>query len=270
MISELNKDVYVFDLDGTVYIEDNPIEGVSNVINCLRSQNKKLFFLSNNSSKSKEVYIDRLQSMDINATNDEVILSTDSVIKFLNQRNIDNVYVVGTAEMQSELYDAGINPAAENPSHVVVGFDRELTYEKLRKASYYLTNGAGFIAANPDRFCPTPEGPIPDSGSIIALLETATGRSPDRILGKPDSMMLEPIYERANCPPAEIVMIGDRLETDIQMANAEGVTSVCVLSGDATEDEIATTTIKPDFVFDSAAGLLADCDKASNQYNFKI
>ena len=269
MITELDKDVYVFDLDGTVYIEDNPINGVSDVINLLRRQGKDVFFLSNNSSKSKQSYIDRLRSMDVNATDAEVILSTDSVIEYLNQRDIDVTYVVGTAEMRFELSNAGIDPVAENPTHVVVGFDRELTYEKLREASRHLTNGAGFIAAHPDRFCPTPEGPIPDCGSIVALLETATGRSPDRVLGKPDPIMLEPIYKRANCSPENTVMIGDRLETDIQMANAEGITSVCVLSGDATEDDIATTTIRPDFVFDSATGLVADSDAVSNPQNFK-
>lgn len=254
----MSNSIYVFDLDGTVYLGENPIEGVPETIRALRAEGNAVFFVSNNSSAATETYADRLTEMGIAADSENIILSTDSVIAALRKKNITDTYVVGTTAMCEMLAAAGIEPDADDPTHVVVGFDTELTYEKLRRAGTLLEDGAGFIAAHPDTVCPTPDGNIPDCGAITALFETATGRAPDRVLGKPDPMMLEPVYERTGCDPEDIVVVGDRLSTDIRLANAAGTESVLVLSGDTTDAELAQVeqSAQPTRVLPSAAELL--------------
>lgn len=253
--SALQGDVFVLDLDGTVYLEETEIDGASEVIRSLRGSGRRVFFLSNNSSMWKDVYISRLASMGIPASEEEIVLSTDHVVAYLGANDVTQLYLVGTEAMKRALVRNGISVTSDDPSHVVVGFDTELTYRKVRTASLLIQDGAGFVAAHPDKVCPTPEGDVPDCGSITALLETATGRSPERVLGKPDPMMLAPVYERSACEPEDIVIVGDRLETDIRLARNEGVTSVLVLSGDTDESDLEGSEIEPDFVVDSIAEL---------------
>lgn len=266
------KDVFVFDLDGTVYVGERPVEGVPETVGHLRERGASVAFVSNNSSAWKDSYTERLSSMGIAASEAEVVLSTDSVLSFLAERGVTETYVVGTEAMRAAFDRHGIDPTADRPSHVVVGFDRELTYAKVRQATLHLQDGAEFVAAHPDRVCPTPEGDIPDCGAITALLETATGRSPDRVLGKPDPAMLDPVYERTGATPEDVVVVGDRLSTDIELAEAAGVDSVLVLSGDTSRDDLraaratdgggstAVTTgdgaPEPDLVLDRASALL--------------
>lgn len=249
------KTAFVFDLDGTIYLGDRPIEGVAETLERLRESGRDVYFLSNNSSKRKDAYVRRLESMGIPATENNIVLSTDSVTTYLLENDIQDVYVLGTKAMRDEIAHSGVNPNAEQPECVVVGFDKELTYQKLREACLHLEQGAEFVAAHPDRFCPTPEGNIPDCGSITALLETATGRAPSRVLGKPDPVMIEPIYRRSGCSPEDMVIVGDRLSTELRMADSEGITSICVLTGDADEGDVAQSGVSPDFVFNRASDL---------------
>ncbi|MCZ8924708.1 HAD-IIA family hydrolase [Escherichia albertii] len=239
---------YCFDLDGTVYLGNIVFTDVVNYINRLKEQGKFIRFLSNNSSKNKDEYVDKLKKIGINVSKDDIRLSTDSVIYFLKQQEVERVYVVGTKSLQKEIIDAGFEICSHKPDFVLLGYDTELTYSKLTNACRLINSGIDYIATHCDNFCPSEHGPIPDIGAIIKLLEVTTGKSPYKIFGKPNSDLLELIMQSDKVGKKELLMIGDRLHTDIKMANIANVDSVLVLSGDTKRDEVEDSCIKPTYI----------------------
>ncbi len=247
-----------FDLDGTIYLDETLIEGADRLIEQLRTAGVDVYFLSNNSSRWKPTYAERLSSLGIRAEPEDVILSTDGVISYLLDNGISETYVVGTDAMRDALDARGINPTAETPETVVVGFDTELTYEKVATATRAIRQGAGFVLAHGDRVCPTEDGFVPDCGSIGALVETATERSPSRVFGKPNAGMIDHVLDDHGYDPANVVVVGDRLSTDIELAERLGCQSVCVLSGDTTRRAIETASQSPTLVVSSVGELVSD------------
>ena len=158
------------------------------------------------------------------------------------------VYPVGTRAFVTELESYGIPLGEGDVAAVCVGFDTELVYEKLDRAVHYLRRGAAFIAANPDRVCPMPKGEVlPDCGSICALLTAAAGVEPT-FIGKPNRNMVDIIAKQTGVPNQRICCVGDRLYTDIAVAQNAGAVSVCVLSGETSPEMIAAAVKKPDYV----------------------
>ncbi|WP_224333177.1 HAD-IIA family hydrolase [Haloprofundus halobius] len=244
-----------FDLDGTVYLGDELIGGAAEIVTELREAGVDVFFLSNNSSRWKPGYVEKLRNLGISATPESVILSTDGVIAYLESVGTDETYVVGTEAMRDALRERGFAVESDDPTHVVVGFDTELTYEKVRRATLAIHDGAEFLLAHPDAVCPTDEGPIPDCGSIGALVETAVGRPPAHVFGKPNPEMLLPTIEEYGYEPEDVVVVGDRLETELRMADRIGCESVCVLTGDADRADVEASDISPSLVAPSIATL---------------
>jgi HAD superfamily hydrolase (TIGR01450 family) len=251
-----DKEAVFFDLDGTLYLGDNPVDGATEVINSLKDAGVDVYYISNNSSRSKNQYAQKLKSMYIEAEPGDIVLSTDGVIKYLKDADATETYVVGTEAMRDVIKSEGIEPLSNSPTHVVVGFDKELTYEKTRKGTLMIQNGAEFIVAHQDKVCPTDAGNIPDCGSIAALFETATNQSPDRVFGKPNEGMLTHIMQEKGYVSDDIAIVGDRLETEIEMAGRLGCDSICTLSGDATREAIEASTIEPTIILESVEGLL--------------
>jgi len=247
-----------FDLDGTVYLDETVIDGAAELVDRLRTAGVDVYFLSNNSSRWKPTYADRLASMGIDADPDDIVLSTDGVIDYLRTNGIEASYVVGTAAMREAIAAAGIEPTADDPETVVVGFDTELTYEKVAAATLAIREGAAFLVAHGDRVCPTEAGLVPDCGSIAALVETATGREPSRVFGKPSVGMVDHVIEREGYRPSEVAIVGDRLSTDIELAERLGCESVSVLSGETTRRAVETAEQTPSLVVESVGDLLAE------------
>ena len=248
------KDVVFFDLDGTLYLGDDLLAGADGVIESLREAGVAVYFLSNNSSGWKTTYAEKLDSLGIPADEADVVLSTDGVIEYLNERDA-SAYVVGTRAMRGAMADAGLAVEADDPDAVVVGFDTELTYEKARRASLAIQDGAEFLLAHPDMVCPTPEGPIPDCGSIGAFVAAATGEEPSRVFGKPDPEMVQHVLDDHGLTSEDVAVVGDRLETEIRLAERLGCESVCVLTGDATREAVETSPVSPTLVAESVADL---------------
>ena len=244
-----------FDLDGTIYLGDSLVEGAKEVVEALRRRGVSVYFLSNNSSAWKDDYVEKLDTLGIDATTDDVVLSTDGVIAYLEERNATETYVVGTDAMCGALADEGFVVDAEDPDYVVVGFDTDLTYEKVRRATLAIRNGAEFLLAHGDAVCPTPEGFVPDCGAIGALVETATERPPKRVFGKPDPEMLSHVFAEEALDPEDVVVVGDRLETEIRLADSIGARSVCVLTGDATRADVAASEVQPSAVAETVGDL---------------
>ncbi|MFW6321960.1 MAG: HAD-IIA family hydrolase [Halohasta sp.] len=249
-----------FDLDGTIYLDETPIDGAVEAVEGLRSAGVDVYFLSNNSSRWKPTYADRLTGFGIEATPDDIVLSTDGVISYLRESGVESAYVVGTEAMREAISAAGIEPVAEEPETVVVGFDTELSYEKVAAATRAIRDGAEFVLAHEDRVCPTEAGLVPDCGSIGALVETATERSPTQVFGKPNAGMIDHVLEREGYAPENVVIVGDRLSTDIELAERLGCGSVSVLTGETTRREIESASQTPSLVVESVAELAADSE----------
>ena len=185
----------------------------------------------------------------------EVVTAGDVTIKYLLERHPGkSVYLLGTDFLEGSFRASGIKLVQDAPDIVVVSFDLTLTYEKLSKACTFIRNGALFISTHMDLNCPTEDGFIPDSGSICALVTASTGIKP-RYFGKPFKETLEIITSMTGVGKDEMVIIGDRLYTDIATGYNNGVTSILVLTGETKLEDLEGSEIKPDFVFPSLASV---------------
>jgi NagD protein len=250
-----NKKLFLFDLDGTLYLGPKRLPGAKELVDELRGMGRSLFFFTNNSSKSKGDYFTKLRGMALAQSRDEIILSTEVLIRYLREKDLRRVFLLGTPAMHRMLKVAGISHDIKNPQAVVVGYDRTLTFEKLRQAARWLSHGKKFIVTHPDLFCPTPEGPEPDCGAFAEALSLTTKRKPDIVLGKPHPRMIQEVLRRVKVKKSDIVLVGDRLSTDIAMANAAGIDSVLVLSGDSKRGDLKTSQFRPSLVVDSVKTL---------------
>jgi NagD protein len=186
--------------------------------------------------------------------------SSQAAIELLRREypRVRRLFVLGTPELRREFEEAGFEDSDDAPELVMVGFDRTLAYERLCRAAWWLAAGLPFVATHPDRICPTDEATVlVDCGALCACLESATGRVPDAIAGKPELTMLEGIRRRHGLEKDELAMVGDRLYTDIRMARAAGVFAVLVLSGETQRSDLERAVDRPHLVVEDV-GELAD------------
>ena len=244
------------DLDGTIYLGGKLIPGALDFLDRCSERGIARFFLSNNSSRSTLQYREKLSDFGIEVKEDEILLSTHDLLSWLNKNNVDQTYVVGTKGMCSMLEAVGINTASSNPQYVVLGYDTEITYEKLVIASEHLHRGIPLVASHPDIVCPSEEGGLPDVGAFLDLFKATTGVDPVHICGKPNPEMILHKIEQLGFDPARCAMVGDRLYTDMKMAIDSNVISILVLSGEATEEDVADFGVGIDLVVDSINALL--------------
>jgi HAD superfamily hydrolase (TIGR01450 family) len=236
-------DVVFLDLDGTIYLGDDLIDNADEAVKQIREK-ARTYFLSNNSSNSKSHYVKKLRDLGIYTEGEDIILSTDGLINHLKHSGKEKIFLVGTSEMQSAIEKNGIEVTEKSPDAIVVGFDTELTYSKLKTASLLNQRGIPLILAHPDKFCPTNRGKIPDAGSIIHSIVETTKNEPKKICGKPNEEMINTkIGNNEN-----FLVIGDRLSTDIKLAENTESKSICVLSGDTSRLDVEKSSLKPDLV----------------------
>ena len=247
-LSELkNKQVFFFDLDGTLYLGDKLFDGVLDLIDILKKKYKKFYFLSNNSSKSTSDYLKKLSKFNLNITRENIILSQHPTIDYLKTNNYKKIFLLGTHSLKKEFKQEGFKLTENDPEIIVLAFDKELTYERLVKASYLLQKNVPYVATHLDNRCPTENGYIPDAGGIAALLCKATDRTP-KVFGKPNKEMLLFKLNQLNISSKNAVIFGDRLYTDIRMGIEAGVTTCCVLSGESSLKMIKESKYQPDFI----------------------
>lgn len=244
-----NTEMFLFDMDGTLYLGDQVYEGAIELMEALPSLGKKYIYLTNNSSRAGADYITRLRKLGFPCQEENVFTSGMATGMYLNQNHPGaRVYLVGTQAFRRELLSYGIELVEEDADVVVAGFDTELVYEKLNKACHFLRRGAVFIAANPDWVCPMPDDEVlPDCGSICALLTASSGREPNYI-GKPNRNMIDVISKMTGIPNERICAVGDRLYTDIAVAQNAGSVSALVLSGETDEAMVEAAERRPDYV----------------------
>lgn len=258
--SELkNKKLFLFDMDGTIYEENNVFDGTHQLLDYIAKSGGKYVFITNNSSKSVNDYITKVNGLGIKADKDNFFTSAQATVRYLKKRyEKPYVYCQGTKSLLTELSNEGIKvtvDVAAGVDAVVVGFDTELTNEKLRKTCQILSeNEIPFIATNPDLRCPVSFGFIPDCGSICRMIAAATDKEPTYI-GKPEPVMVDFVREKFGFSKEETVIIGDRLYTDIATGLNADVTTICVLTGEATTSDIENGEIKPNYTFESVKNI---------------
>lgn len=248
------------DMDGTIYRGGTLFPWTLPFLARLRALGIDYTFLTNNPSKSSADYLAHLQKLGVTATAEQLYTTTMATIDCLRARypQVRRLFALGTPSMLSQFRAAGFalteDSAADVPDAVIAGFDLTLTYSRVCRAAWWIQQGKPFIATNPDRVCPTDQPTVlVDCGSICAMLEQAAGRAPDVVLGKPDPAMLTGILARHRLQPEQIAMVGDRIYTDVAMAQRANAFSVLVLSGEATAADAARATPSPDLVVPSLA-----------------
>ena len=246
------KRLFLLDMDGTLYLDDRLFDQVPEFLSYIRRTGGRYLFLTNNSSRGVEGYIDKLSGMGIPSGTEDYLTSVDAAIDHLRRCHPGKkCYVFGTRSFLGQLRDAGIPVTGRLEDDIDIllcGFDRELTFQKLEDACILLNRGVPFVATNPDWVCPTWYGSVPDCGSVCRMLTTATGREPT-VIGKPRPQMALLAMERTGFSPEQTVLLGDRLYTDIACGVNAGIDTVFVLSGEGTMADIDTYQIHPTWVY---------------------
>ncbi len=262
MLPLTSKRLFLFDMDGTLYLGDRLFEGVPELLSAIRARGGRYVFITNNSSRSVIDYVRKLHRLGLgDVTEEDFFTSTQAALLLLSERFGDSLlYVQGTASFVSELRAGGLNVTEQYTdcaAAILVGFDTEITGAKIETTCRMLTaHDIPYYAANPDWVCPTEFGYIPDCGSMCRGYEMATGKSPIYI-GKPEPTMIKVVSERLGVPADEVLVVGDRLYTDIASGQRAGVDTLCVLSGECTLDEVKELAQLPTYTADSIRDLLA-------------
>ena len=248
-----HKRLWLLDMDGTIYMEDRIFDGTLELLAEIRSGGGRYVFITNNSSKSVSDYLKKVRSMGIPAGEEDFFTSAQAAVRLLQtQYSGAKVYCQGTESLVRELRGAGIDVTleAEPVDLVLLGFDLELTSEKLRRTCQILTEQkqVAYYATNPDLVCPVSFGYVPDCGSISAMIRNATGRYPS-FIGKPEPTMIRIVMEKFGCSPDETVVVGDRVYTDVASGFNAGVDTIGVLSGEATLEDFRNTNTPPTYLF---------------------
>lgn len=260
-------DGFIFDLDGTIYLGEKLIPGADRAVAAIRDAGKGVVFLSNKPLERRGAFAEKLTKLGVPASEEDVVNSSYVMARYLqNERKGAVVYCIGEPPMIEELEASGITVVQDPTGRyeeidlVVAAFDRTFDYQKLNHALQAIKAGAGFVATNPDRTCPVDGGEIPDCAALIGAIEGCTGKSVEVIVGKPNPMMLKAASERLGVEPSRCLMVGDRLETDVQMGIDAGMATAAVLTGVSTRDEAESYKEAhggPTFILESVEGLIA-------------
>lgn len=261
---------FILDMDGTIYLENDILEGSLDFLKAVKETDRDYIFLTNNSSKNRDDYQQKLSQMQIEVAAEKIINSGEITASYLAEQGNKKgkrIYLLGTESLKKEMERFGhlivnqeenIREKADSVDYVVLGFDKTLTYQKLWNAHELILSGVDYVATHPDLVCPLSGGKTqPDTGAMIELLAASTGKRPF-IVGKPANLTVEYILKRFDLKKSELAMIGDRLYTDMRMAHDAGITGILVLSGESTRKDIKNLSAAEkyfDYVFESVAEL---------------
>ncbi len=247
---------FLLDMDGTFYLSDRLLEGALRFIDVLREQRKEFLFLTNNSSKHRRQYAEKIRGLGLPLNEESVLTSGEATALFLKEKHPGaSIFLVGTPSLEEEFRQHGFRLVEQEPQLLVLGFDTTLTYQKLWRLCDFVRAGIPYIATHPDFNCPTEKGFMPDVGAMIAFVKAATGREPDLVVGKPNRLIVDAAAVKMNLQVNQLVMIGDRLYTDIALGKSSGIVTVLVLSGETKVGDLQDSPFQPDYTFQNLAGV---------------
>jgi len=241
----------LIDLDGTVYSGANPIPGAADFIAELGRRGIAHLFVTNRANRGPQAVVDHLAELGIACGVEAILTSAQATAVRLGS---GRAFCLGEAGLTEALEAGGIEVTDSDPDWVVVSYDRALTYAKLEQAVRFLAKGAGFIATNPDPVIITELGLSPETGSILAAVESASGRKAE-IVGKPQRPIVDAAIQRLGLPREETVILGDNLDTDILAGHNAGLRSALILTGISTRAEAEASAKPPDWVAEDYADL---------------
>jgi HAD superfamily hydrolase (TIGR01457 family) len=247
---------FLLDMDGTFNLGDGLIDGSLRFIETLHELGKDFLFLTNNSSKHRRMYAEKITRLGLPISEDKVFTAGEATAIYLQERYPSApVYVVGTPALEEEFRQYGFQLEEDHPQLIVLGFDTTLTYQKLWKLCDFVRAGFPYIATHPDFNCPTETGFMPDIGAMIAFVEASTGREPDLIVGKPNRMIIDAVAHKLGLQISEMAMVGDRLYTDIALGATSGITTCLVLSGETHPEDLVDSPHQPTYCFENLAAI---------------
>ncbi len=255
-----NKKLFLLDMDGTIYLDNDLFDGTVDFLEYVKSIGGRYMFLTNNSSKSVDKYIEKLASLGIESEACDFLTSVNATVLYLKKKDYKKIYAFGTKSFCEQLADAGFNITTkleDDIDCICMGNDTELTFQKLEDACILLGRGVDYIATNPDWVCPTWYGYVPDCGSVAEMLYNATKRRPV-FIGKPQPEMALLAMEETGFSKEETVILGDRLYTDIACGVNAGISTVFVLSGEGTMEDVENSDTKPEFIYENIRKLYND------------
>ncbi|MBE5869010.1 MAG: HAD-IIA family hydrolase [Lachnospiraceae bacterium] len=256
-ISKIN--LFLFDMDGTLYLGEQLYDFTKELLQKIRDKGKRYLFMTNNSSKSVADYVKKLEKLGIAATKEDFITSSQATAYYLKLHHPGaRLYVCGTRSLKEELGSQGftVTEKLEDVDCIVMGFDTELTFQKLEDVSRLLLTGEyPYIATNPDYVCPTEFGSVPDCGSVCDMIYNATGKRPV-VIGKPTALMPQLAMQRLGYGKDETAVIGDRIYTDIKSGLKAGIAGILVMSGETTREILEASQDKPHLVLQDAGEMM--------------
>lgn len=255
----LRKKGFIVDIDGVVGRSIRPIEeGVKGVLK-LMEEGKKIVFVSNNSTRSRRILLERLKSFGIPATERDIISATHATADFIaKEKKGARVFTTGEDGLKEELLNAGLRLVDyREAEYLVVGSNRNLDYELMTKALRCCLRGVRYIATNPDKIFPSEDGPTPGTGMIIGALYWVSGRMPDVVVGKPSEVIMLQALERLGLSAEEVVVVGDQIEVDIVAGKKIGASTLLVLTGVDKREDVERAKVKPDYILNSLGELFS-------------
>lgn len=250
-----NIKCFLLDMDGTFYLGSSLIDGALDFLETLKTNNKSFLFLTNNSSKNKAAYKNKLESMGCHINEEDVFTSGEATTIYLTDiKPGADIFLLGNKFLNKEFEKSGfiiVNDKGTKPDFVVLGFDTTLTYDKLWRACDWLREGVPYIATHPDFNCPLEHGKyMPDTGAMIEMIAASTGRRP-HVVGKPNNDIVRAICKKYGYKKHELAIVGDRLYTDIKMGETAGILSILVLTGETAMEDYNSSDIRADYIFPS-------------------
>lgn len=250
----------VFDVDGTLVRGKTAIPGAVEAVRAVRESGARVAFVTNNPTRTPDSYVGKLRAAGIDATADEVVTSGTSTVAFLEAEHPgDSAFVVGEQGLASQIANANLD-VVDDPTAadgVVASIDREFTYDRLTSALRAFDGDVDwFVGSDPDRTIPTDEGLVPGSGAIVESVAAVAEREPDAVLGKPHPFTRTLVFDRLGCDPADALVVGDRLDTDVAFGAGAGAATALVETGIATRADVDASGVTPDHVLADVAGIL--------------
>jgi HAD superfamily hydrolase (TIGR01450 family) len=251
-----DKKIFFLDRDGTLTIEKTLIPGSDKFVSELKKNNKNTYICTNNSSITPKKHSENFKEIGIDINESETLVSISSAIEYIKSKNITEIFWVATEEVSKYLINNGFRYNENTPDAVLLTYDTEINYEKITKLTNLVKKGIPYYATHNDIVCPTENGPIPDIGSFIEMIFTSTNIKPNKTFGKPSINLIKPILEKLNLKESDAVIIGDRLYTDIKLAENSEITSILVLSGDTKRGDYEFQEIRADIIVPSVKELI--------------
>ena len=247
---------FMLDMDGTFYLGNRILDGSLDFLRKVRDTGRRVLFLTNNSSKSADFYVQKLERMGVDAEFRNVLTSGQAAGQYvLREHAGQKAFLLGNELLRGELERMGVAIDDERPDYVLIGYDTTLDYAKMTRVCDLVRAGLPYIATHPDFNCPTETGFAPDIGAIIAFIEASAGRRPDLVIGKPNAGIVEEALRVTGLRKEELAMVGDRLYTDVATGLNFGVTSILVLTGEATRADLVDSPFQPDLIFERLSSM---------------